>query len=246
MDVQTCTYGHSYSVHEESHFADTLSQCPILRLTGSNKRQSREKGSWLEINLNANFNGNKHEWHGLMLIKRLHNYMSLLEFLQPKMDVQLNMPPERPRDIDSEIDWKIIDQLHNAVLGFSRNSIQAKKIMFALLGVLVAAMMQVKNLQTCVKWFPFVIAIIILFWVFDAYTYYYQEKLREAMDIRFRALKRRYPSTNIDDELTLPDKRTAGCRVIRSIFNTSVLLFYPTIIVMIVVIWYLISRGVIS
>ena len=69
--------------------------------------------------------------------------MGVLDFLQPKMDVQLNMPPEKQRDIDSEIDWKIIDQLHNAVLNFSRNSMQAKKIMFAILGVFVAAMLQV-------------------------------------------------------------------------------------------------------
>lgn len=172
--------------------------------------------------------------------------MSIFDFLQAKLNIQLRMPPEKPRDIDSEIDWKIIDQLHNAVLCFSRNSMQAKKIMFAILGVFVAAMLQVKDPQTCVIFFSFVIAIVVLFWAFDAYTYYYQEKLRENMDVRFRALKRRYSSTNIDDEFTLPDKRTAGCRVIRSIFNTSVLLFYPTIIVIIVVIWCLISRGVIA
>lgn len=172
--------------------------------------------------------------------------MGVLDFLQPKMDVQLNMPPEKQRDIDSEIDWKIIDQLHNAVLNFSRNSMQAKKIMFAILGVFVAAMLQVKAPQTCIKWFPLVIAIVVLFWAFDAYTYYYQEKLREAMDVRFRALKRRYPSTEMEDELTLPDNRTGGCRVLRSIFNTSVLLFYPSIIIMISIVWYMISTGVIA
>ena len=42
--------------------------------------------------------------------------MSFWNYLQPKVDVQLNIPQEKPRDIDSEIDWKIIDQLHNAVL----------------------------------------------------------------------------------------------------------------------------------
>lgn len=172
--------------------------------------------------------------------------MSVLDFLQPKVDVQLNMPPEKQRDIDSEIDWKIIDQLHNAVLNFSRNSMQAKKIMFAILGVFIAAMLQVNNPQNCVTWFPFVIAIVVLFWAFDAYTYYYQEKLRETMNKRFLSLKRRYPGANEEDELTLPNSRTAGCRFIRSIFNTSVLLFYPTIIAMIVVLWCLISRGVIA
>ncbi len=37
--------------------------------------------------------------------------MGMFDFLQPKVDVQVNMPAEKPVDIDSEIDWKIIDQL---------------------------------------------------------------------------------------------------------------------------------------
>lgn len=51
--------------------------------------------------------------------------MNLFKRSHSKMDVQRNMLPEKPREIDSEIDWKIIDQLHNAVLNFSRNSMQA-------------------------------------------------------------------------------------------------------------------------
>ena len=75
----------------------------------------------------------------------------MFEFLKPQVDVQLNMPPERPRDIDSEIDWKIIDQLHNAVLNFSKNSMQAKKIMFTLLGIFVAAMLQAPSFCTVTR-----------------------------------------------------------------------------------------------
>lgn len=80
--------------------------------------------------------------------------MSFWNYLQPKVDVQLNIPQEKPRDIDSEIDWKIIDQLHNAVLNFSRNSMQAKKIMFTLLGIFVAAMIQAPTIYSVEKWFP--------------------------------------------------------------------------------------------
>lgn len=169
----------------------------------------------------------------------------MFSLFNPNVNVDLKMPEEK-RDIDSEIDWKIIDQLRNAVLNFSRNSMQAKKILFAMLGVFVAALFQVKNLATCLKWFPFVIAIVVLFWVFDAYTYYYQEKLRAAMDVRFHSLKRRYPSSNPDDDFTLPDSRKACGRLWRSLFNVSVLLFYPSIIVILGVIWVLISRGVIA
>lgn len=169
----------------------------------------------------------------------------MFEFLKPQVDVQLNMPSEKPRDIDSEIDWKIIDQLHNAVLNFSRNSMQAKKIMFTLLGIFVAAMLQAPSLCAVTRWFPVVIAIVALFWAFDASTYYYQEKLRALMDVRFKALKKRYSTELNTDDFTLPDKREGGCRVMRSIFNGSVA-FYPVIIVLVVIFWVLIVRGVIA
>ena len=168
--------------------------------------------------------------------------MSMFDFLQPKVDVQVNIPPEKPVDVDSEIDWKIIDQLHNAVLNFSKNSMQAKKIMFTLLGFFVAAMIQAPKIDSIVKWFPVVIGIVVLFWAFDAYTYYYQEKLRAAMDDRFEAIKSRYPSGNNGDEFTLPEKRQKGCRVGRSLFNWSVL-FYPAIIIIVIVCWILIENG---
>ena len=98
--------------------------------------------------------------------------MGMFDFLRPNLDVQLQMPPEKPRDIDSEIDWKIIDQLHNAVLNFSKNSMQAKKIMFTLLGIFLAAMLKDQALHQIASWFPVIAVIVVLFWAFDAQTYY--------------------------------------------------------------------------
>lgn len=170
--------------------------------------------------------------------------MGMFDFLQPKVDVQVNMSPDKAVDINSEIDWKIIDQLHNAVLNFSKNSMQAKKIMFTLLGFFVAAMIQAPTLYSIVKWFPVVIGIVVLFWAFDAYTYYYQEKLRAAMDARFEAIKSRFTGGINEDEFTLPEKRQKGCRLGRSLFNGSVL-FYPAIIIIVIFCWILIEMGVI-
>ena len=168
----------------------------------------------------------------------------MFSLFQPKVDVELNIP-EQKRDIDSEIDWKIIDQLHNAVLNFSRNSMQAKKIMFTLLGVFIAALLRVEHATDAVKWFPVMVILIILFWAFDSYTYYLQEKLRAAMDVRFHSLKRRYPSSNPDDEFTLSDSRTSCGRVLRSIFNFSVC-WYPILVGIIGVLWVLIAKGVLA
>jgi len=171
--------------------------------------------------------------------------MIFFDFLQPQIDVKLNMPQEKPRDIDSEIDWKIIDQLHNAVLNFSRNSMQAKKIMFTLLGIFVGAMFPAPTIYSVERLFPVIIGIVVLFWAFDSYTYYYQEKLRAAMDVRFEAIKRRYTNAKNNDVFTLPDNRQKGCRLWRSAFNGSVL-FYPVIIAIVIVCWVLIEEGIIQ
>lgn len=169
----------------------------------------------------------------------IYSYI-MFSLFHPQVDVELKVPEEK-HDIDYEIDWKIIDQLHNAVINFSRNSMQTKRIMFTLLGIFVAAILQLSSLEDAVKWFPFIIVIVALFWAFDSFTYYYQEKLRAKMDERFESLKKRYSHSNRSDEYTLPDKRKSKCRVFRSIFNWSIV-FYPSIIVMISVLWFMINH----
>lgn len=168
----------------------------------------------------------------------------MCRLFQPKVNVDLKTP-ETKRDIDSEIDWKIIDQLHNVVLNFSRNSMQSKKIMFTMLGIFIASFFQLPEKSVATTWLPFVMFIVALFWAFDSYTYYYQEKTRALMDVRFHSLKKRYPSSNPDDEFTLPDSRKSCGRFWRSIINGSVL-FYPFVIIMIGVLWVLIAKGVIK
>lgn len=171
--------------------------------------------------------------------------MSLWNYLQPKVEVKLQMPQEKTRDIDSEIDWKIIDQLHNAVLNFSRNSMQAKKIMFSFLGVFIAVMTQNSSINYVVKWFPVIIGVVLLFWAFDSFTYYYQEKLRAAMDIRFEAIKKRYTKIENEDSFTLSEERQKGHRFWRSVFNVSII-FYPVIIAIVLVCWVLIEKDIIQ
>ena len=67
------------------------------------------------------------------------------------------------------------------------------------------------------------------------------------MDIRFKSLKERYKGSNLDDEFTLPDNRQNSgiMRFWRSVSNGSVL-FYPIILVIVFVSWYLIKKGYIS
>lgn len=139
---------------------------------------------------------------------------------------------ETSRDIDSEIDWKIIDQLHNAVLNFSKNSMNAKSIMFTLIGVIVAALLKNERSFGCNERLLLII-VVILFWLYDSFTYYYQEKLRSQIDVRFHSLKKRHASKELNDEFTLPDNRSSCGRVWRSLFWNYSILFYLIILVVI-------------
>ena len=148
-----------------------------------------------------------------------------------------SVPEERRtktnRDIDSEIDWKIIDQLHNAVLIFSKNSMYAKSIMFTLIGVIVTALLD--NNERSFGWDErlLLIIVVILFWLYDSFTYYYQEKLRAQIDVRFHSLKKRHASKEFNDEFTLPDNRSSCGRIWRSLFWNYSNLFYVIILVVI-------------
>lgn len=159
-----------------------------------------------------------------------------------KINVQQNVPHANQRDIESEIDWKFIDMFHNVVLNFSRNSMQAKKIMFTLLGIFLAEVL--RNPVLYVNWLPVIIIIIVLFWAFDAYTYYYQEKFRALMDERFSKLRKRHLGEDTEEQDALPNNRQKSGivrRVCRSVFNMSIL-FYPVIIIIILIFYRILIR----
>ena len=42
---------------------------------------------------------------------------------------------EKDKNIENEIDWKIIDQLHNATNNFSKNCLEIKKLLFVVIGI---------------------------------------------------------------------------------------------------------------
>ena len=64
------------------------------------------------------------------------------------------------------------------------------------------------------------------------------------MDQRFVNLRKRISGSEINDDYTLKKEREKSCRLGRSIFNGSVM-FYPIIILIVVVCWILIAKGVI-
>lgn len=56
------------------------------------------------------------------------------------------------KSLEDEIDWKIIDQLHNATITFSTKSIEIKKCFFSFIGILIPILIKFNdtlNLKLC-------------------------------------------------------------------------------------------------
>ncbi|MFS4429306.1 hypothetical protein [Chryseobacterium sp. S90] len=137
---------------------------------------------------------------------------------------------EYKKTLEDEIDWKMIDQLHNATNNFSSSSLEFKKIYFVLLGILTPIIFKLANNKFDISLLITPLCLSIFFWILDIITYYFQEDLRARMKDHFKELKKRsstIPENN--EEYTLENNRTPKSRLYRSFFNASSM-FYPIII----------------
>lgn len=138
---------------------------------------------------------------------------------------------EYKKTLEDEIDWKMIDQLHNATNNFSSSSLEFKKIYFVLLGIITPIIFKLANNKFDISLLITPLCLSIFFWILDVITYYFQENLRAKMKNHFKELKKRNSTgTNSNDEYTLENDRTSKTRLRRSFFNASSM-FYPIIIV---------------
>ena len=147
---------------------------------------------------------------------------------------------EYKRSLADEIALKIIDQLHNATNRFSSASLELKKLCFVLVGIVSTAVIKFSDNNLDLLLFISTTLILFLFWLLDAFTYYYQEKLRESMDKRFELLKQRNTISKFQvnskhlsqhDELTLENNRKSKGRIRRSFLNSSNAFYYILIII---------------
>lgn len=137
---------------------------------------------------------------------------------------------EYKKTVQDEIDWKIIDQLHSATLNFSSTSLELKKLLFVLIGIAVPSLIKLAGNKIDLSLFITIYLLSMTFWYLDSLTYYYQENLREKMDIRFSQIKARniesiILSNKITEDFTLENNRTYEDRIKRSAFNPSVKIY---------------------
>lgn len=150
--------------------------------------------------------------------------------------------------IEDSLNRMQIDQLHNATLNFSNNSLETKKLcvtaQIASVTILVGfhANNKLDNLYGILGASSLLIAL--LFYIVDIFLYYYQDKLRDAMikeenKIRLRhglplqVFARKQKSKKTKCILKKLNPKTN--RMVRSILNGSQVMYWILIVVSILV-----------
>lgn len=137
---------------------------------------------------------------------------------------------EDGENIKDKIDWKKIDQLHNATINFSKNSLEIKKLLFVVIGIATPLIINLCNNHLDRALFISLYIIIFLFWIFDSYTYYYQKKLRFQMDYYFKQILNR----NLGIQQLSFKRRRPFKMIYISLFNWSHFCFYGILVLVII------------
>ncbi len=130
--------------------------------------------------------------------------------------------------IKDQIDWKTVDQLHDATLKISNDCFEYKKLCVAVVAGVIALMVRFgseENLQ-----FVFAVCGLVClgFWFSDATAYYYQRSLRRTMTVKLNKIAER----NGAEQETNIDAPTMWA----SIFNRSMAL-YSVLLAVVAVLW---------
>lgn len=138
---------------------------------------------------------------------------------------------EYKKNLEDELDWKVIDQLHTATVNFSTTSLEIKKLFFVLIGITVPSIIKLSGDKLDLSLFITLYVLILTFWFLDSFTYFYQEKLREKMNWHFNEIRCRNKESLIVSEaikqgLTIESYRTNKNRLWRSAFNPSVRFYF--------------------
>ncbi|SNR83373.1 hypothetical protein [Flavobacterium sp. ov086] len=139
------------------------------------------------------------------------------------------------KSLEDEIDWKVIDQLHTATNFFASTSTELKKLYFTLVGISIPILIKLSDDKLDRSLFISIFTLTLLFWILDSYTYFYQDKLREKMNVLFNNIKHRNiikkTISEDNDEIIIEIDRTSKNRIWRSLFNYSMLLYLTMFII---------------
>ncbi len=134
------------------------------------------------------------------------------------------------KSLQDEIDWKIIDQLHNATLNFSNKSLEVKKLFVASISIVIPSILKITKESLDLSIFVTLYCLIVIFWLLDSYTNYYQVKLRGKMDKKFEEILKRNNGKKIEcsveyDEFTIEKDRVDSIKIVDILFSKSHLIY---------------------
>lgn len=136
------------------------------------------------------------------------------------------------KETEDKIIFDSIQQLHNAVLQFSNNTMEVKKLFVSVLIAFFTIIITVNPSITSLSKMQLIIlgVIDILFWMLDAQSYYYQKKLRKQITDLQEKLK---------GSVNCTKKKSIYVLIRDSIFNPSMFIY---IVVPIILFFAKISR----
>lgn len=149
------------------------------------------------------------------------------------------------KSLADELDWKLLDQLHNAVSQISGFCFEIKK--FCVTTTFIVLTLLVKFTSNKLDDAIFVAGFIIpfCFWFLDSIGYYYQVKLRGTMEAIRTNIKERAEINIITNERVISKERIEKkllSKVKNSFFNNSMWL-YVFMITIDIIVWGLYKAG---
>jgi hypothetical protein len=150
------------------------------------------------------------------------------------------------RVTEDELDKTSIEQLHAVVLELSKNCFELKKLCATVLIAAVTLLATFTNEQLDPSAFVGGLIVVSFFWVLDAQSYYYQDKIRTHMKkLSQQRVKRANPNATVDGVgMPLDPARTEKNRRMRSLFNGS-MFFYLLLGTLDLLVWLFYGLGVV-
>lgn len=110
---------------------------------------------------------------------------------------------EYKKTCEDELDWVVVNQLHEATLQMSKSCFEFKKICVGLIGATLAILAKLTDGKLDHSYFYITFILCFGFWIADFSAYYFQRKTRVAMNNKLIALANRnsinhYPTENLE------------------------------------------------
>jgi hypothetical protein len=149
-------------------------------------------------------------------------------------------------EAEDTLDLRTLDQLHAVVLEFSKTSQELKKLCVGRVTAVPALIFALTDSKLDASIFIAGLVIAVTFWLVDAYTYFYQDKVRNRMSEVADTLRTRSGSFQPAEGMGMPvSGRTPATRLRRSLFNPSQLI-YGLLATVSAILWVLYIAGVIN